>query len=260
MRSIRKHGRKTLFGLLDKGTIRRWDRAARTVELLDPSELQRLRTKARALGRHVDTVLHVAEERLALPVTGEAGVRRPMHSDWAWRPDLWRGPVKPVGHAMVPSKTPLGHDVKLFHDCTLSELSARQLRNTRAEDIAAFGVRMDVFNFDGSFLSLVIDFPADGVAGLTRRHIVRLEIRVTTEKPLEIFGRMNVRHGPNVEQVVREFEGSTGELWIEFDMATTRLNEARIESAWLDLIFEGPQMNAIALHDVTLSRRPRAEL
>ncbi|MEM7718362.1 MAG: DUF6478 family protein [Pseudomonadota bacterium] len=248
-----------MFGLLDKGTLRRWDRAARTVGALKPGELKRLRQQARALGRRLDTVLLVAEERLSGPLIGEAGVRRPMHSDWAWRPDLWRGPIKPVGHAMVASKTPLGRDVKLFHDCTLSELSARQMRNVRAEDIAAFGVRMDVFNFDGSFLSLVIDFPKDGTEGLTRRHIVRLEIRVTTEKPLEIFGRMNVRHGPNVEQVVREFEGSTGELWIEFDMAATRLNEARIERAWLDLIFEGPQMNAITLHDLTLSRRPRAE-
>jgi hypothetical protein len=29
---------------------------------------------------------------------------------------------------------------------------------------------------------------------------------------------------------------------------------------WIDLIFEGPEMNQITLRDVTLSRRPRAEL
>lgn len=248
-----------MFGLLDKGTLRRWDRAARTAETLDPGELKRLRQQARLLGRRIDKVLHVAEERLALPLIGEAGVRRPMHSDWAWRPELWRGPVKPNGAAMVVSKTPIGREAKIFHDCTLSELSVRQLRNTRAEDIAAFGLRMDVFQFDGSFLSLVIDLPPEGVTGLTRRHIIRLEIRVETEKPLEIFGRINVRHGPNLEQIVREFEASNGELILEFDMAATRLNEARVENAWLDLIFEGPEMNAITLRDVTLSRRPRAE-
>ena len=118
---------------------------------------------------------------------------------------------------------------------------------------------MDVFQFDGSFLSLALDLPQAAIDGLTRRHIIRLEIRVETEKPLEIFGRINVRHGPNIEQLVREFDGSAGELSLEFDLAATRLNETRVERAWLDLIFEGPEMNAITLRDLTLSRRPRAE-
>ncbi|MEO1537245.1 MAG: DUF6478 family protein [Pseudomonadota bacterium] len=248
-----------MFGLLDKGTLRRWDRAARTVDTLEPGELKKLRQQARALGRRVDKVLHVAEERMALPIAGEVGVRRPMHSDWAWRPELWRGPIKPAGLALVATKTPIGREAKVYHDCTLSELSVRQLRNTSSEDIAAYGVRMDVFQFEGSFLSLVIDLPQEGIDGLMRRHVMRLEIRIETEKSLEVFGRLNVRHGPNVEQIVREFEGSDGELALEFDMATTRLNESRIDRAWLDLIFEGPEMNAITLRDVTLSRRPRAQ-
>ena len=29
---------------------------------------------------------------------------------------------------------------------------------------------------------------------------------------------------------------------------------------WIELIFEGPQMNQITLRDITFSRRPRAEL
>ncbi len=160
---------------------------------------------------------------------------------------------------MVETKTPVGREAKVFHDCALSELSIRQIRNTCAEDIAPYGVRMDVFQFDGSFLSLVIDVPREGVEGLSRRHLIRLEIRIETEKPLEVFGRMNVRHGPNVEQLVREFSGSSGEFMVEFDLSATRLNESRVERAWLDLIFEGPEMNQIILRDVTLSRRPRAE-
>ncbi len=248
-----------MFGLLEKGTLRRWDRAARAAETLDLNELKALRNRARSLSRHVDRVLHVAEGRFAQPLDGKAGIRRPMHSDWAWRPELWAGPVKASGFATVENRTAIGGEAKIFHDCSLSELSVRQVQNIRPEDIAPYGVRMDVFKFDGSFLSLAIDLPPEGVEGLTKRHILRLEIRVETEKPLEIFGRINVRHGPNVEQLVREFEGSNGEMFIEFDMASTRLNATRIERAWIDLIFEGPEMNAIQLRDVTLSRRPRAE-
>ncbi len=43
-------------------------------------------------------------------------------------------------------------------------------------------------------------------------------------------------------------------------MAASALDERRIDRAWLDLIFEGPDMNQITLSDVTLSRRPRAEV
>ena len=248
-----------LAGLIEKRTVRRWRKAARRADSVDLAELKSLRHRARALSRHVDQVLHVSEGRLALPLAGHTAIRRPMHSDWAWRPELWSGPVKPNGLASVASKTSVGREAKVFHDCALSELSIRQIRNTRAEDIAAYGVRMDVFRFDGSFLSLVIDVPDGGINNLSRRHVIRLEIRVETEKPLEIFGRLNVRHGPNVEQLVREFSGSDGEVSVEFDLSATRMNEDRVERAWLDLIFEGPEMNEIVLRDVTLSRRPRAE-
>jgi hypothetical protein len=33
-----------------------------------------------------------------------------------------------------------------------------------------------------------------------------------------------------------------------------------VDSIWLDLIFEGPQMNQITLLDLTISRKPRAEM
>ena len=89
---------------------------------------------------------------------------------------------------------------------------------------------------------------------------MRLETSVETEKPLEIFARLNIRHGPNTEQIVRELPAGDGEAWIEFDLAYTNINERRIDRMWLDLIFEGPEMNQIILRDVTLSRRPRAEI
>ena len=117
-----------LTGLIEKRTLRRWDRAARVAASLDAAELKALRTRARSLGRRIDQVLHVAEGRLALPLAGQAGIRRPMHSDWAWRPELWSGPVKPSGFASVETKTALGREAKVFHDCALSELSVRQVR------------------------------------------------------------------------------------------------------------------------------------
>lgn len=252
--------RSLIDGIFHQRVVRRWDRAARSAENLRFDMLRTLSTRARAIRRHLDRVIYIAEGRLTLPAVGSNAIVKPLYTDWAYRPELWRGPVSPLGMVAVESKTEYGSEVKVFHDCNVTELTLRQVRNTRESDLAPFGLRMDVFRFDGSFLSLVIELPDSAVNGLERRHLIRLMLVVEIEKPLEIFARLNVKHGPNVEQIVRELPLDTTEVTVDFDLAYTKMNEKRLERIWLDLIFEGAEMNQIVLRDVTLTRRPRAEM
>lgn len=246
--------------LLHRRALRRWEAWAQMADQLGLDRLRDLRARAREARRPLDRVIHVAERRLALPLIGVTTLRRLPGTDWAWRPPLWRGPIPVPGFASVASAQQIGEDTRLFHDCRRSELTVRQLRNTREADLAPFGVRMDVFRFDGSFLSLAIDLPPEAVSGLSQRHILRVETIAEAEKPLEIFARLNIRHGPNVTKIVRELPLGADEVAAEFDLAYCQIDEKRVEAAWLDLIFEGPEMNQITLRDVTLSRRPRADL
>ena len=255
-----KLGLRFLDGRLHAQTMLRWARIARRAWQADLPDLRRQRTRARLLRAHLDRLIHVAEERLALPAIGAQGFPRPHNADWAWRPELWRGPLAVPGLSSVQTKSMLGGEVTLFHDCRQSELTLRQLRNQREADLAPYGLRMDVFAFDGSFLSLVVDLPPDAVAGLTRGHLIRMDVIVEMEQPLEIFARLNVRHGPNTEQIVRELPLHRDRISVEFDLAYTKLNEKRVEQAWVDLIFEGPEMNEVTLRDLTFARRPRAQL
>lgn len=246
--------------LLFRQTLRRWARLAEHSAGLDLEELHRQRQRARSLRRQIDRVIFEADHRLALPMIGPNAIRRPLGTDWAWRPDPWCGSIPVPGFSSAPGKAAICDGVTLFHDCRQSEVTLRQLRNTRASDLAPFGVRMDVFRFDGSFLSLALDLPKAAAEGLKLRHLIRLDVIVEMEKPLEIFARLNIKHGPNVEQIVRELPLGDAEVMVEFDLAYTKVNEKRVERLWVDLIFEGPEMNQIILRDVTLSRRPRAEL
>jgi hypothetical protein len=256
-------GRRKL-GLLDKllyrSSLLRWTASARNAAGADLLTLRRERSKARALRHRLDEVLQISETRLALPRIGSSAFPRPSGTDWGWRPNLWRGPLAQPGAAAVQNKTSFGDEVTLFHDCKISELTVRQLRNQREEDLAPFGLRIDVFRFDGSFLSVVLELPPDACAGLKRRHLIRLDTIVELEKPIEIFARLNIRHGPNTEQIVRELPLHEETVFVEFDLAYTKLNEKRVERMWIDLIFEGPEMNQVTLRDVTLARYPRAEL
>lgn len=246
--------------LLHKRNLERWCRLADGAAAMDSESLRTLRTRARTLRRALDRVILDADSRLALPVIGSNAMRKPLGTDWAWRPDLWRGAIAAAGMASVPSRATICDGTTVFHDCRLSELTVRQIRNTRDADIAPFGFRMDVFQFDGSFLSLVVDLPKEAVGGLKLRHLIRVDVNVECEKPLEIYARLNVKHGPNLEQIVRELPLNEQEVMVEFDLSYTKISEKRVERMWVDLIFERPEMNQIILRDVTFSRRPRAEV
>ena len=228
--------------------------------ILDIGPLRLVRSEAREVRRKADRVVRIADSRLTLPLVGAEIIDAPLHSDWSYRPELWRLPVRPNGLAAVANDTKIGSEAAVFHNCGLSEMTIRQVRSTREEDLAPFGLRLDVFRFSGSFLSLVIQLPPDSVNGLKRRHLIRLSALIACEQPLEIFARLNIRHGPNTEQLVREFPFGDRLVEIDFDLAYSNLNEKRVENAWLDLIFESPEMNMIDIRDIALSRRPRAEV
>jgi hypothetical protein len=252
--------RQMIAALRHRRTLRRWDRSAREAEVLGDDALRSLRSQARQLRRRIDRVCQIADERLILPRIGSNAIRKPPQCDWSYRPEVWRGPITPIGAAAVETRTAFGDEMQMFHDCAISEITVRQVRNSAPEDLAPFGLRMDVFRFDGSFLSLVVELPPSAVEGLRSTHLIRLDCVVESEKPLEIFARLNVKHGPNTEQIVRELPLNEVNCMVEFDLAYSNLNEKRIERAWIDLIFENPQMSQVTLRDLTLSRSPRAEL
>lgn len=252
------------FGMLDRllhqREIARWSKAAR---LADDAELEVLRLQrqhARQLRGKLEQLTHVADSRLALPRIGSNSFSRPGGTLWSWRPQVWRGPLAQRGLAGVASKTHLGDEVVLYHDCKISELTLRQVRNLREEDLAPFGLQMDVFRFDGNFLSVVLEMPQKAVDGLQRRHLIQMRTIMEVEKPIEVFARLNIKHGPNTEKLVLELPIDGNETMVEFDLAYSDLNEKRVEKMWVDLIFEGPEMNQVTIRDITFCRYPRAEL
>ncbi|MEM5520596.1 DUF6478 family protein [Sulfitobacter sp. AS59] len=255
-----KFGTQLLNAAVSRWTSRRWARNARKANDVPLETLRWQSQEAWALKTRLDGFIQAAQERMALPVVGSTKFSKPHNADWSWRPALWRAPLPVPGLSSAKTKAKLGTEVTLFHDCALSELGVRQLRNLREADLAPYGLRLDVFRFDGSFLSLVLDLPEGFVDGLKRTHLLQLRTIVEMEKPIEIFARLNIRHGPNTEQIVRELPVDQPDVMVEFDLAYSTINEKRVEKAWIDLIFEGPEMNEIILRDMTFSRRPRAPL
>lgn len=238
----------------------RWDAVLDYVSGSDTFALRGVRTEARALRRKIDRVIHATDYRLALPVLGAGLPRTRLGTDWVWRPDAWRGPLPVPGTVADKDRTQVSDDLALYHDCPLGEILIRQSRNSVETDRAPFGLAIELFGFRGKFLSLATNLPGAAVQGLGTRHLIRLDAVIDADRPLKGFARLNVRHGPNLAQLVSGLTEDRREKFAEFDLAYAKIDESRIEKVWLDLIFNDAAMTRIAFRDMVLSRRPRAEM
>ncbi len=251
---------KVLDGYINKKILARWRRFGAKVESTPLSILRKQRDDARQLRQRLDHLIQRADGRLVRPLVGSTQISKPIGTDWSWRPDAWREPLSAPGLAPAPRKAGLDGQVTLFHNCDLAQIGMRQMRNQRDQDLAPFGLAIEVFEFAGSFLSLAIELPAEGTHGLTRQHLMRIEAQIETERPTGVFARLNVQHGPNTEQVLRGLECSDRGSVVDFDLAHLNLNEKRIEKLWLDLILDDPAMNRVFIRDLTFCRHHRADL
>jgi len=249
-----------LMGIAHSRTLRHIRGLVERVGSQDVTALRPLRQQARELLREAERAQSLADARLALPLLGSNVMDAPVQADWVWRPPLWREPLSRPGIAGPNNKARLGDASQIFHDCRLQEMTFRQIRNSNDDDLAPFGIVMDCLGFSGSFLSLAVTLPPEAITGLKKRHIVRMTAMFEYDAPIEMFARLNIRSGPNTEQVVRTIAYGDAEPVIEWDLAFTEINERRIEDAWVDIIFETPAMNRVTIRDVVLSRRPRAEI
>lgn len=252
------------FGLKDRFLFQRmmahWTAVARDADHAELSGLRDQRQKARQMRGAIDRLLHTAESRLALPRVGANVFTKPPGTRWSWRPSYWRGPMTPKGAVGLGNGDVIGPGIKVFHDCSESELTFRQIRNRHEDDLTAFGLQMDVLGFDGSFLSIVVDLPDDAADGLRKRDIVSVQMRISAERPAPLFARLNIRCGPNTEQLVQEVALDKPDASVDFDLAYADVSENRIEAMWLDLIFDDPTMNQLRIRDLTFYRYPRAEV
>jgi hypothetical protein len=239
-----------------KRLLTTWHDLRAQLPVMEKGKLAELQASLDKQSRHLNELQCALSARLS--GEGPAPARMPVLGDWAHRPDPWARLLAPTGLAGPDNGAWLCPGSKLFHDCNAGQIMLRQQQTGRADH--PFAVLMEVMEFSGSFLSLVFDMPKQGAKGLSEAHVFQLYLNVTLERPLEVFARVNLRHGPNVAQVVREVMLDTGEHTVEFDISSSTLRAEKVDGLWLDLIFDEPAMSAVLFHDLTVARRPRAEV
>lgn len=255
--------RKWLERKTRERALRHWGALAEGVAGMGPSRLRNLRAEALGLRANLDRFLIHSDRRAERSRVALDMLHLPGGTDWRWRPGFMAGQISPRGLASPESGARLGDGAAIWHDCPEAALILDQVANPGATDLSPFGIRLEVFGFSGSFLSLSVDLPPCVLPGLTRDHVLRLEAEVQAERAINVFARLNIGHGPNVDEMTLQLQGfapgQPSQQAIEFDLAYTQMNEKRLEKVWLDLIFEAPRMNAVEIREMFFSRHLRAE-
>ncbi|MEM9012571.1 MAG: DUF6478 family protein [Pseudomonadota bacterium] len=243
--------------LVHRGARRLWSGRLARAGALSGDDRKRLLREGRQLRRLIQAFETAAEG----PATPMASIPAdlPRGSEGYHVPSFFLQPaLRPSWPGLGPQTT-LEDGLELFHDCPLGEVSARQIRHM-GPDGGALGLRIEALHFKGQYLSLALGLPESYQAGLGKEHLVRLGYELDFDRPLEVFARLNLRHGPNVENVVREIDLRDPARHVEFDVYYTDYEPKRAAGAWIDLIFEAPHMNRIDIRRLSVLRRPRASL
>lgn len=241
----------------------RWRRLAEAARR-DGRVSEHLRDQARELQRDLARYVQQADLRLTRARARLHTMVLPAGTDWRWRPAIFSAPMHAGAMTRPAPGCRLGDEVALYHDCAERALMLRQLPNRHALDMSPFGLRLEVFGFTGSYLSLSLDLPAESRDGLDRGYVVRLEAGLLSERPITVYARLNVGQGPNTETMLFQMGDPIGPdrtiRVTEFDLGFADLANRAVDKMWLDLIFEAPQMNAVTVTDLVMSRHPRADM
>lgn len=255
---------ETAITLLDrirrKRALLQWDRLADKADTASPRSLRMLERLSRGLEQRVSHVMAVTNDRLGEMRDDADMPGLPPSTDWTHRPDPWARALRPAGFAPAAPQTPLAKGVTLYHDGKNRGIIARQTASTSPDQSPPFSLCIEIFDFDGSFLSLVIEAPPAAILDLAKTHILRVSLALTAEQPVEVQARLNLRHGPNTEQVSADFPKLSGRNAAEFDLAGVPFKETRAGQVWFDLFIESPPMNKMEITDLFLSRHRRAQI
>ena len=236
----------------------RWlDRLGAGAEEADPLDLRVQRQTLRRLLRQGQDVLERLDDE-ALEAQQNVVVRA--GSDWVWRPRLWMAPLNASDSVLSGGVLRLGNDLAVFTDAGNNQVAARQTRNLSGGDATLFGLKVEVFGFSGSYVSVVLDLPPSVARGLTPKHILSAAFTMSAEADVQCFAVLNLESGPNKERLVEGFRPSERQLEIGFDLGKTNFDPNRLDRLWLEVIFEPQGMNCVWLRDMSLHRSLRREI
>lgn len=165
------------------------------------------------------------------------------------RPLLWQRRLKEK-IAYHDDRITLGDDATLYHDCPYQEICMSQKRNIGSRFEAPYSLRLDIFEFAGSFLSVSI--PIRFAPSLTQDQNILLRWGSASDAPIESFVKLTIEKGSQKEVQELTTEKSDQIHMAEFDLSTFHTALDQSQRAWFDISFHNMRANEITLQDLAI--------
>lgn len=181
-----------------------------------------------------------------------AGFVLPPKTQWGYTPNLWDTSNHEISGNILTG-TELAKHITLHHDGEGVDFAIRPPDTEK-------GMNFAFSDFNGSFMSIAFGFPEEAAKSIGRHDLLRISINSSARENFQAYARLNLRHGPNNEQIIRMIDIGEGENFAEFDIFYTEFEPNRASDAWIDLIINDPAGREFSLRDVVILRRVRASL
>lgn len=182
-------------------------------------------------------------------------------TDWQWRPVSLSDAIEPAQLNQPAAGCRFGPELTLWHDCPDCALSLQQLGGPENPDYA---LQFKAADFGGEYLSVSMDLPNEVLADLGLYHVLRIDGAFSATASIIAYARLNLVQGPNTAKILRQLgdpvDGQGALRLAEFDLAYADLSHRPVDRAWLDVILQSPRQNIVTLHDLVMSRHPRAQV
>ncbi len=189
-------------------------------------------------------------ERFSIEIPADFDL--PPKTQWGYTPALWQHNFDSETVGNILTGTEIAPRVTLHHDAESVDMRIAPVENSAA-------LSFDIREFSGGFLSLAFGFPESDAKAIQRHDLIRIAIQSEAAEQFKAYARLNLKHGPNNEQIVRMIDiGQDG--FAEFDIFYTEFEPTRASDAWIDLIINEPQGKSFTLKQVVILRRVRATL
>jgi len=147
--------------------------------------------------------------------------------------------------------TELASGLKIFHDAGNAVFDWRQ--HPVGGGNGRYGLSFTVYDFDGEFLSLVIEIPeADGPRIDGHKSLI-LSFNLFATRPLTLYARLNFQRETDTATLHDAMIVREGAYVAEFNMEEIEFDLRTGTSVWVDLIFSRPAMAEFEISGLRLT-------
>lgn len=173
-------------------------------------------------------------------------------SRWITYPDVLTTKAAPGVWREPEPNLALGAGLTVFHDFSAGAFTLSQRPNRARTPKRRYELFFESYEFDGSYLSFVVDPPRHlKRPAMGERIVVAMETRVS--RPVKAFLRLNIKGARGSDTLYAEGDLLTGRAAFDFDMSFATYEMGPDDSMWLDIIIDRPRMVEFSIEDLTVA-------